>query len=69
MTMTTALNGRRRAELNVMRTVLDAATGWRTRREHNISARVLSRMDDHMLTDIGVTRLDLAFVRAPHRHG
>ncbi len=68
MTTTTVLNGRRRAELSLMRTVLDAATGCRTRREHHISARTLSRMDNHMLTDIGVTRLDPAFGRTPHPH-
>ncbi|MGE0284152.1 MAG: DUF1127 domain-containing protein [Rhizobiaceae bacterium] len=63
--MTSTLTGRHRADRAFLKTVLDAATGWRTRRDHHISARVLSRMDDHMLTDIGVTRMTLAFGRSP----
>jgi uncharacterized protein YjiS (DUF1127 family) len=33
------------------------------RRERQASARALSAMDDHMLKDIGVTRLEITFGR------
>lgn len=50
-----------RAENTVLRGVLQVGRAIGSRRRHHAAALALSGMDDHLLKDIGVSRLELDF--------
>lgn len=62
--MTLALESQvRRAEWMPLRLLRASVWALRDRREQRAAARALSAMDDHLLKDIGVSRLEIDFGR------